>query len=50
MQKINVDFNDNGKNLITFLTAKYPNLTVNTIYKTLRKKDIKINVVFNLKM
>lgn len=43
MQKINVSFNDDGKNLITFLSSKYPSLTVNIFYKALRKKDIKIN-------
>ena len=32
-----------GKNLITYLTTIFPNLNVNTIYKALRKKDIKLN-------
>lgn len=38
-----VDYNDDDKNLITYLTSKFPNLNVNAVYKALRKKDIKIN-------
>lgn len=32
-----------GKNLITYLTAIFPNLNINIVYKALRKKDIKLN-------
>ena len=32
-----------GKNLITYLTTIFPNLNVNSVYKALRKKDIKLN-------
>lgn len=31
------------KNLITYLTTIFPNLSVNSVYKALRKKDIKLN-------
>lgn len=43
MQKIRVPSKYNNKTLITYLLDAYPNLTQNTIYKTLRKKDIRIN-------
>lgn len=43
MQKIKVENKDDNKKLITFLTSKYPSLSINAIYKVLRKKDIKIN-------
>ena len=43
MQKLNVGFSDDNKFLITYLSSKYPKVNVNTFYKTLRKKDIKIN-------
>ena len=32
-----------GKNLITYLTTIFPNLSVNSVYKALRKKDIRLN-------
>lgn len=43
MQKIIVDERNDGKKLINFLTTKYPDLKLNSIYKSFRKKDIKIN-------
>lgn len=43
MQVIKVDKNGDGKKLITYLTNVYPDLKLNTVYKALRKKDIKIN-------
>ena len=43
MQKIIVDERNDGKKLINLLTSKYPDLKLNTIYKSFRKKDIKIN-------
>lgn len=43
MKTIKVQYSDDGKKLNTFLTSQFPNLNINTIYKTLRKKDIKIN-------
>ena len=43
MRKIVVDKKYNGKKLNTFLLDKFNGLTMNTIYKALRKKDIRIN-------
>ena len=43
MKSLIVDYNDDDKNLITYLTSKFPNLNVNAVYKALRNKDIKIN-------
>lgn len=43
MKSLIVSYEDDEKNLITYLTSKYPSLNVNAIYKALRKKDIKIN-------
>ena len=43
MKKIVIDSKDDGKKLSTFLTSAYPKLNINVVYKTLRKKDIKIN-------
>ncbi len=43
MKKLIVDKIFNGKKLNTFLFDNIPNLTSNLFYKTLRKKDIKIN-------
>ncbi len=45
MKKIVVDKKYNGKKLNTFLLDNFNGLTLNTIYKTLRKKDIRINNV-----
>ena len=43
MKKIIVNEKYNGKKLNTFLLNSIPNLSSNLLYKTLRKKDIKIN-------
>ena len=43
MEKLVVDKNNNGKKLNRFLFDNIQNLTSNLFYKTLRKKDIKIN-------
>ena len=43
MKKFIVDKNNNEKKLNKFLFDNIPNLTSNLFYKTLRKKDIKIN-------
>ena len=43
MQKKIIPSKYNNKKLITYLLETYPSLTQNTIHKTLRKKDIRIN-------
>lgn len=43
MKKLIVEEKYNEKKLNTFLQASFPNLSINLLYKTLRKKDIKIN-------
>ena len=43
MKTVVVDSKYSGKNLITYLTTIFPNLNVNSVYKALRKKDIKLN-------
>ena len=43
MKKLIVEPKYTGKNLITYLTTIFPNLNVNSIYKALRKKDIKLS-------
>jgi len=43
MKTVIVESKYSGKNLITYLTTIFPNLNVNSVYKTLRKKDIKLN-------
>ena len=43
MKKIIVDKKYNNKKLNKFLQDSIPNLSTNLLYKTLRKKDIKIN-------
>ena len=45
MRKIIVNKKYDGKKLNTFLLDNFNGLTLNTIYKTLRKKDIRINSV-----
>jgi hypothetical protein len=45
MRKIIVNKKYDGKKLNTFLLDNFNGLTLNTIYKTLRKKDIRINNV-----
>ena len=43
MKKLVVPSKYNGKKLNTFLLNSFPHLSSNLLYKTLRKKDIKIN-------
>jgi len=43
MKKLVVDKKYNNKKLNTFLLDNFPTLTINTIYKYLRKKDIIVN-------
>ena len=43
MKKLIVDKKYNNKKLNTFLQKNIPNLSNNLLYKTLRKKDIKVN-------
>ncbi len=43
MKSLIVDKKYNNKKLTSFLLDLYPNVSINTIYKSLRKKDIKIN-------
>lgn len=43
MKKIIVTEKYNGKKLNTFLLDNFNGLTLNTLYKALRKKDIRIN-------
>lgn len=43
MRELIVDKKYNEKKLNTFLLANFNGLTLNTIFKTLRKKDIKVN-------
>lgn len=45
MKKLIVDKKYDGKKLNTFLLDSFSGLSINTIYKTLRKKDIRINGV-----
>lgn len=45
MRNIVVNEKYDGKKLNTFLLDNFNGLTLNTIYKALRKKDIKINNV-----
>lgn len=43
MKKLIVEEKYNNKKLNTYLLSKYKNLSSNTLYKALRKKDIRIN-------
>ena len=43
MKKLIVNHKYNGKKLNIFLLENVPNLSSNLLYKTLRKKDIKVN-------
>ena len=45
MKSLIVDEKFNNKKLSVFLISSFPNLSINSIYKALRKKDIKINGV-----
>lgn len=43
MRKIIVDEKNNGKQLLNVLLSSFDGLNVNTFYRTLRKKDIRVN-------
>jgi 23S rRNA pseudouridine955/2504/2580 synthase len=43
MQILNVEKKYDGKKVCEYLLYKYPFLKQNTLYKALRKKDIRIN-------
>ena len=43
MKNLMVNEKYNGKKLNTFLLDTFPDLTQNTLYKALRKKDIRVN-------
>ena len=45
MKKVLVSKKFDGKKLNTFLLDSFDGLTLNTIYKALRKKDIRVNNV-----
>lgn len=45
MKTLVIDIKNDGKKLNTVLLKKYPNLKMSTLYKALRKKDIRINDV-----
>lgn len=45
MRKIIIDSKNDGKKLNSVLLREFPSLKVNSIYKALRKKDIRINNV-----
>lgn len=43
MRMINIDNKNDGKKLNTVLLKEFPALNINSIYKALRKKDIRVN-------
>lgn len=45
MRTINIDNKNNEKKLINILQKEFPTLSLNTFYKALRKKDIRVNDV-----
>ncbi len=45
MRTINIDNKNDGKKLNTVLLKEFPNLAINSLYKALRKKDIRVNDV-----
>ena len=45
MKTININEENNGKKLNNILQREFPALSLNTIYKALRKKDIRVNDV-----
>ncbi len=45
MKTINIDNKNDGKKLNTVLLKEFPALCINSIYKALRKKDIRVNDV-----
>ena len=45
MRTININTKNNEKKLNNILQKEFPNLSLNTLYKALRKKDIRVNDV-----
>ena len=45
MKTINIDKKNDNKKLNTVLLKEFPALSINSIYKALRKKDIRVNDV-----
>ena len=45
MKELIVGLKDDNKKLITYLSSTFPHLKLNNIYKTKKKKDIRINEV-----
>ena len=45
MRTININTKNNGKKLNNILQKEFPSLSLNTLYKALRKKDIRVNDV-----
>ena len=45
MKTIDVNKENDGKKLNTVLLNEFPSLSVNSVYKALRKKDIRVNGV-----
>ena len=45
MKTLIIDNKNNGKKLNSVLLKEFPNLSINSIYKALRKKDIRVNNV-----
>lgn len=43
MKTINIDNKNDGKKLNTVLLKEFPALGINSLYKALRKKDIRVN-------
>ena len=43
MKNLKVDYKNAGKKLATYLTSLFPRLSINAVYKALRKKDIRLN-------
>ena len=43
MKEVVIRANDAGQRLDKFLTKAYPNLPQSMLYKSIRKKDIKLN-------
>ena len=43
MKQVTIGINDAGQRLDKFLTKSYPNLPQSMLYKSIRKKDIKLN-------
>lgn len=43
MREIKIDNKSDGKKINSILLKEFPNLSINSIYKALRKKDIRVN-------